>query len=93
MFARNISKRDREKETKPYKIKWLYQCFGVSKQAYYMRIKTSNQKELQTKMIKEMIKPIRNIMPKCGGNKLYLTSNMISKNRILKWEETTFLNF
>ena len=90
MFARNISKRDREKETKPYKIKWLYQCFGVSKQAYYKRIKISNQKELQTTMIKEMIKPIRNLMPKCGGNKLYLNIKYDFKKQDIKMGRDNF---
>lgn len=28
VFARSISKRDREKATKPFKRKWLYQCFA-----------------------------------------------------------------
>ena len=72
MFARNISKRDREKETRPYKVKWLYQCFGVSKQAYYKRIKVNNKKDIETILIKEMIAPIRQVMPKYGGKKLYL---------------------
>jgi transposase InsO family protein len=44
----------------------------VSKQAYYKRIKSDNIKELQTDMIKEFIKPIREEMQTCGGKKLHL---------------------
>lgn len=44
----------------------------MSKQAYYKRIKSDNLKELQTDMIKELIKPIRNVMTTCGGKKLHL---------------------
>jgi hypothetical protein len=34
--------------------------FGISKQAYYKRIKTAKQKEMQATIIKKMIEPIRN---------------------------------
>lgn len=53
-------------------MKWVYQCFGLSKQAYYERIKLDYKKELQTKIILEMIAPIRKKMNKYGGRKLYL---------------------
>jgi transposase InsO family protein len=54
----------------------------VSKQAYYQRIKTNNKKELQTIEIKKLIKPVRDIMPKCGGKKLYINikQDMILQN-------------
>ena len=39
-LPKNISKRDRAKEEKPFKRKWLYGCFGISKQAFYKRLKT-----------------------------------------------------
>ena len=44
----------------------------MSKQAYYKRIKTSNENEIQTAKIKEMITPIRKKMTKCGGKKLLI---------------------
>ena len=31
IIAKNISKRDLNKETKPFKRKWFVECFGISK--------------------------------------------------------------
>ena len=53
-------------------MKWIYQCFGLSKQAYYQRIKSDKEKELQTKLMLNMLAPIRKKMTKYGGRKLYL---------------------
>jgi len=44
----------------------------VSKQGYYKRIKADKTKAQQTMIVKEIIKPIRNLMPNYGGKKLYL---------------------
>jgi putative transposase len=72
VVARNISKRDSQKEEKAYKIKWLYQCFGISKQAYYQRIKSNNKKEMEAIKIKELIAEHRKDQTQLGIKKLYL---------------------
>ena len=37
---RQVSSRERQKKEKSFKVMWLFQCFRVSKQAYYQRIKS-----------------------------------------------------
>ena len=73
MVARTLGKRDTAKEKKAYKVKWLYEVFGLSKQAYYKRIK--NQQRIETEaeiIIKNHIKPIRKNMKSYGIRKLHL---------------------
>ncbi len=60
------------RKEKAYKIKWLYECFGLSKQAYYQKIKAGKRKEMEAVAIKKMIEPIRKIMPKYGF-RLYIS--------------------
>jgi len=72
VVARNISKRDRQKEEKTYKIKWLYPCFGISKQAYYKRIKADNKKQLEAITIKKLILDYRKDQSRCGIKKMYV---------------------
>jgi putative transposase len=72
VVARNISERDSQKEKKAYKIKWLYQCFGITKQAYYQRIKSNNKKEMQAIKIKELIAELRKDQTQLGIKKLHL---------------------
>jgi len=52
-------------------MKWVYQCFGISKQAYYQRLKNNLVKEKQHKIVLELIIKVRRRMPKTGVKKLY----------------------
>ena len=52
-------------------MKWIYQCFGISKQAYYQRLKRNATKEKQHKVVLELIRKVRRRMPKTGVRKLY----------------------
>jgi len=52
-------------------MKWVYQCFGISKQAYYQRLKNNSIKERQYKIVLELIRKVRRRMPKTGVKKLY----------------------
>lgn len=52
-------------------MKWVYQCFGISKQAYYQRLKNNAIKEKQHKIVLELIRKVRRRMPKTGVKKLY----------------------
>lgn len=53
-------------------MKWLYECFGVSKQAFYKRLKVDALKADQAKTVLELIRPIRHLMPRYGTEKLHL---------------------
>ncbi len=52
-------------------MKWVYQCFGISKQAYYQRLKRNSTKEKQHKIVLDLIRKVRRKMPKTGVKKLY----------------------
>lgn len=71
MVTRTLSKRDTEKKEKTYKVKFLYEVFGISKQAYYKRIKTQQTKELQEQAVIDQVATIRRRMPQTGTRKLY----------------------
>ena len=73
MVARTLGKRDTAQEKKAFKVKWLYEVFGLSKQAYYKRLKTQQRKEAEAQIIIENhIKPIRKTMANYGIRKLHL---------------------
>ena len=52
-------------------MKWVYQCFGISKQAFYKRLTVHKRQEQQEQVILELIEQVRKQMPKTGGLKLY----------------------
>lgn len=51
-------------------MKWLYQVFGISKQAYYQRIQTNKTKTMQHEQVLLEIARIRKRMPRTGTRKL-----------------------
>jgi len=72
VLAQNISQRNNEKKDKPFKVKWIYQCFGISKQAYYKRLKSYKNKELQHNQLLELVRDYRKLVgQRTGGRKLY----------------------
>jgi len=72
VLAQNISKRDRTKEEKPFKRKWFYQCFGISKQAFYNRLKTQQNKQQNDEKLIIMVQDYRKkVGMRTGGIKLY----------------------
>ncbi len=71
MVARTLGKRDTEKEEKTYKVKFLYEVFGISKQAYYKRIKAQQTRELQQDAVIKEVGKIRARMPQTGTRKLH----------------------
>jgi transposase InsO family protein len=71
VVTRALGKRDTEKEEKTYKVKYLYEVFGISKQAYHKRIKTRQTKELQQQAVIDEVVKIRTRMPQTGTCKLY----------------------
>lgn len=45
--------------------------FGISRQAYYFRLKQEDQKQIDTAHVIEMIKAVRSVHPRLGTRKLY----------------------
>lgn len=52
-------------------MKWVYQCFGISKQAFYKRLTNFRASNLQEQVLLELVENVRKEMPKTGGLKLY----------------------
>ena len=67
--------------------------FGISKQAYYKRIKTTQLKEMQAEKIKELIRPIREDMSRYGTRKLYLDIKNDLDNLNIKMGRDAFFRF
>ena len=66
-----VSKRDSEKEEKTFKVKWVYESIGISKQAYYQRVKSQEIQEMENEKVIEMVIEYRKMLPKTGTVKLY----------------------
>jgi len=62
--------RDPSKEKKAFKVKYLYQVFGLSKQGFYQRIKRDVKRAEREYYILQAVQEIRKILPRCGGRKL-----------------------
>jgi len=52
-------------------MKWVYTCFGISKQAFYKRLATFKASNLQEQILLDLVENVRKEMPKTGGLKLY----------------------
>jgi len=77
-----VSKRNSEKEKKAFKIKWIYESFGVSKQAYYQQLIREKVRDLEREKILDWIIDYRKTLPKTGTRKLveYLQPKMVQEN-------------
>jgi len=77
-----VSKRNSEKEKKAFKIKWIYESFGVSKQAYYQQLIREKVRDLEREKILDWIIDYRITLPKTGTRKLveYLQPKMVQEN-------------
>ena len=64
--------RDTSKEKKAFKVKYLYQVFGLSKQGYYQRIKRDIKRAEREQYILNEVQEIRKELPRCGGRKLLI---------------------
>lgn len=68
---RNPEKKEKTQKVKPLKIRWIYESLGISKQAYYQRIKTREIKQKRNKKTLDIVMEVRKIKPKTGTAKLY----------------------
>lgn len=66
-----VSRRNSEKEKKAFKIKWIYESIGLTKQAYYQSIKREKIRNLERDIVLQMVKEERVNLPNTGTLKLY----------------------
>ena len=66
-----VSKRDSQKAEKAFKVRWIYESLGISKQAYYQRIKADEIKKIKHDKVIELVLEIRKRMPGTGTKKLH----------------------
>ena len=94
MLAQNISQRNREKESKPFKVKWIYQCFGISKQAYYKRLNSYKTNESNEKILIQLVKEYRKkVGQRTGGIKLHSELKQQMKTHHIKIGRDKFFDF
>jgi transposase InsO family protein len=94
VLAQNISQRNREKESKPFKVKWIYQCFGISKQAYYKRLNSYKTKESHEKILTQLVKDYRKTVgQRTGGIKLHSELKLQMKTLDIKMGRDKFFDF
>jgi hypothetical protein len=72
VLTRILERRDTKKEKKAFKIKYLAQVFGISKQAWYQRIKRANKRVEREQYILNEVQEIRKELPRSGGRKLLI---------------------
>lgn len=66
-----VSKRNSEKKEKAFKIKWIYESFGITKQAYYQGIVRNIERDLEREKVLNLVIEYRKTLPKTGTRKLY----------------------
>jgi len=72
----------------------LHQCFGISKQAYYKRLKSYQKKEFQEKQLIQLVKEKRKELgQKTGGIKLYSELKQNMKTLNIKIGRDKFFDF
>ena len=64
--------RDSKKEKKTFKVKYLAQAFGITKQGYYQRIKRRIKRAERDRFILMLVAGIRKELPRCGTRKLQI---------------------
>ena len=77
-----VIKRDSEKEKKAFRIRWVYESIGISKQAYYQRIKSDKIQQIKNDKVVELVMEIRKRMPGTGTRKLldHLKEKFVQNN-------------
>lgn len=66
-----VSKRNSEKKEKTFKVKWIYESLGITKQAYSQRLKREKQKNIEREKVINLVIEYRKTLPKTGTVKLY----------------------
>jgi putative transposase len=73
-----VDQRNSKKEEKTFKVRWIYQSIGISKQAYSQRLKADLIRDLEKEKVIAWVIEYRKKLPKTGTCKLYehLTPNL-----------------
>lgn len=66
-----VSKRNSEKEKKAFKIKWISESLGITKQAYYQGLNRDKIREFEREKVINLVIKYRKTLPKTGTVKLY----------------------
>lgn len=66
-----VSKRNSEKEKKAFKVKWIFESLGITKQAYYQGLNRDKIRELEREKVIDLVIKYRKTLPKTGTVKLY----------------------
>ena len=74
-------------------MKWVYQCFGISKQAFYKRLSTFRASNLQEQVILDLVENIRKEMHKTGGLKRYKAIKPVLVQKNIKIGRDRFYQF
>ena len=74
-------------------MKWLYECFGLSKQAYYKKIQSQKKRDIHKEQVRKLIAPIRKLMPRYGTEKLHIDLKDQLKALKIKMGRDKFLQF
>lgn len=66
-----VDKRNSKKEEKAFKVRWIYQSIGISKQAYSQRLKVDLIRDSEKEKVTAWVIEYRKKLPKTGTCKLY----------------------
>ena len=66
-----VDERNSKKEEKTFKVRWIYQSIGISKQAYSQRLKADLIRDLEKQKVISWVIAYRKKLPKTGTCKLY----------------------
>lgn len=66
-----LSKRDSQKEKKAFKVKWIYQALGITKQAYYKRNQADKKQEIIDAKVIHLVNEKRKRQTRIGTRKLH----------------------
>lgn len=70
------------KKKRAYKVKRLYQCLRISKQAYYERLKANKDKDQRDQIVLDLVRQSRKTHSKAGTRKLikYIRKGLVGNN-------------
>jgi putative transposase len=66
-----VDQRNSKKEEKTFKVRWIYQSIGISKQAYSQRLKADLIRDSEKEKVIAWLIEYRKKLPKTGTCKLY----------------------
>ena len=79
-----VDERNSKKEEKTFKVRWVYQSIGISKQAYSQRLKADLIRDSEKEKVIDWVIEYRKKLPKTGTCKLYEHLTPILKKNNVK---------